>query len=65
MLVQPLLLLDILSQRDLLEKASRASSFLWIYLYVFVSAELQVPFKTIFHEQGIQNIPLQSGLLSF
>lgn len=61
LLVQSLLLLDILSQRDLLEKGNPMSNFLWVYLRVFVSAELQVPFKTSFREQ---NIPLQSGLLS-
>lgn len=58
-------LLDILSQRSFLEKSSPMSSFLRVYLCIFVSAELQILFKTIFHEQGIQNIPLQSGLLSF
>lgn len=61
LLVQSLLLLDILSQRDLLEKGNPMSNFLWVYLCVFVSAELQVPFKMSFREQ---NIPLQSGLLS-
>lgn len=59
-----LLPLDILSQRDLLETGSPVSSVLWTCLDAFVSAELRTPFKAIFHERGIQNIPLQSGLPS-
>lgn len=59
LLARPLLLLlDILSQRDLLETGSPVSRFLWTFLDAFVSAELQAPFKAIFHERGIQNIPL-------
>lgn len=59
-----LLLLDTVNWRDLLETGSPVSSFLWTCLDAFVSAEMQVPFKAIFHERGIQNIPLCSGLLS-
>lgn len=42
-------LFDILSWRDSLERGNPVSSFLGTCLDTFVSAELQVPFKEIFH----------------